>query len=54
MSVSQLGGKDLKRCRDNLRPEQLTGSPLDVEGIDLDVTTDEIVQSIAEGRRYSS
>ena len=37
-----------------IRPEQPTGSPLDIEGIDLDVTTDEIVQSIAEGRRYSS
>lgn len=34
-----------------LRPENLTGSPLDVEGIDLDLTTDEIVSFVREGRR---
>jgi len=36
-----------------IRPERNTASPLDIEGVDLDVTTDEIVQFIAEGRRYS-
>jgi hypothetical protein len=36
-----------------IRPEQPTDSPLDVEGIDLGITTDEIVRSIAESRRYS-
>ena len=36
-----------------IRPERNTTSPLDIEGIDLDVTTGEIVQFIAEGRRYS-
>jgi hypothetical protein len=34
-----------------LRPEQRSGSPLDVKGLDLDVTTDEIVQCVREGRR---
>lgn len=34
-----------------LKPEASTGSPLDVEGIDLDVTTDEIVAFVREGRR---
>ena len=36
-----------------LRPEPSGGSPLDVEGVDLGVTTDEIVAMIREGReRY--
>jgi len=35
-----------------LTPEQPCGSPSDVEGIDLDVTTDEIVAFVREGRRY--
>ena len=34
-----------------LTPEQPTGSPLDVEGLDLDLTTDEIVEFVREGRR---
>ena len=34
-----------------IRPETRAGSPLDVEGIDLDITTAEIVQFIQEGRR---
>jgi len=34
-----------------IRPEEKEGSPLDVKGIDLDVTTDEIVEFIREGRR---
>lgn len=34
-----------------LKPEQSTGSPLDVEGVDLDLTTDEIVAFVREGRR---
>jgi len=32
-------------------PQPKVGSPLDVEGIDLDITATEIVQSIQEGRR---
>lgn len=32
-------------------PRRLTASPLDVAGIDLGVSTDEIVQLVAEGRR---
>ncbi len=34
-----------------IKPETVAGSPLDVEGIDLGLTTDEIVQFIHEGRR---
>lgn len=34
-----------------LRPEPETGSPLDVEGVDIDVTSDEIVAFVREGRR---
>lgn len=34
-----------------IRPEPRKGSPLDVEGIDLDLTADEIVDFIHEGRR---
>ena len=34
-----------------IRPEERTGSPLDVEGIDLGITADEIVEFIREGRR---
>ncbi len=34
-----------------IRPETRAGSPLDVEGIDLGITTAEIVQFIQEGRR---
>ena len=37
-----------------IRPEHPAHSPLDVEGIDLNITKDEIVQSITESRRYSS
>ena len=34
-----------------IRPEQQTGSPLDVEGVDLNITADEIVAFVHEGRR---
>lgn len=34
-----------------LRPTTMTGSPLDVDTVDLDVTTDEIVGFIQESRR---
>ena len=34
-----------------IRPEVSTKSPLDVEGIDLDMTAEEIAAFIAEGRR---
>ncbi|MEA3338296.1 MAG: type II toxin-antitoxin system Phd/YefM family antitoxin [Chloroflexota bacterium] len=36
-----------------LRPVEQKSSPLDVEGIDLGVSTEEIVAFIAESRRYS-
>jgi hypothetical protein len=34
-----------------IRPEIKTDSPLDVEGVDLGITSSEIVQFIQEGRR---
>ena len=34
-----------------IKPETRTGSPLDVEGVDLGLTSAEIVQFINEGRR---
>ena len=34
-----------------IRPERRVGSPLDVKGIDLGITTSEIVRFIQEGRR---
>ena len=34
-----------------IRPEPRQGSPLDIEGIELNVTTSEIVQFIREGRK---
>jgi PAS domain-containing protein len=35
-------------------PENTSGSPLDIEGVDLDLTREEIVEFIHEGRKYSS
>jgi len=34
-----------------ITPERRAGSPLDVEGIDLGITTADIMQFIQEGRR---
>jgi hypothetical protein len=34
-----------------LRPESTGGSPLDVDGVDLEVGIEEILTSIREGRR---
>jgi antitoxin Phd len=34
-----------------LKPQPRSDSPLDVEGIDLDITTSEILKFIEEGRR---
>lgn len=34
-----------------VRPEVKTDSPLDVEGVDLGLTSSEIVQFVQEGRR---
>lgn len=34
-----------------IRPQQRKGSPLDVEGVQLNLTRDEILESIAESRR---
>ncbi len=38
---------------DTVEVESSADSPLAIEGIDLGITTDEIVEFIAEGRRYS-
>jgi len=34
-----------------IKPETSTGSPLDIEGMDLSLTKEEIVNFIVEGRR---
>jgi hypothetical protein len=34
-----------------LKPEMRAGSPLDIEGVDLNLTADEIVAFVREGRR---
>jgi hypothetical protein len=34
-----------------IKPQKRKGSPLDVDGIDLNLSRDEILQSIEEGRR---
>ena len=49
------GSKVIIRRKDGrmfeLRPAPISGSPLDVEIVDLDVTTDEIVKFVRESRR---
>lgn len=35
-----------------IRPAPVSGSPLDVEGVDLGITSDEIIEFVTEGRRY--
>jgi hypothetical protein len=57
LDVAQKDGAVRIRRKDGqsfvLQPESSGVSPLDVEGVDLDVTTDEIVNMIREGReRY--
>ena len=37
-----------------IKPEVKKGSPLDVDGIDLNITTHEIIDFIHEGRRIKS
>lgn len=37
-----------------LKPVEVKASPLDVEGVDLGVSTEEIIDFIAEARRFSS
>jgi hypothetical protein len=50
-------GEVLLKRRDGrmfaIRPVAVQGSPLDVEGIDVDLTAGEIVAFIAESRRYA-
>lgn len=49
-------GEVLIRRRDGsvfvVRPAAVSGSPLDIEGVDLGITSDEIPEFIAESRRY--
>ena len=35
-----------------ITPEAGGGSPLDIEGVDLDLTREEIVEFVKEGRRH--
>jgi hypothetical protein len=55
--VLQQGEVRIKR-RDGqvfvIKPEQRTGSPLDVPGINTTLNASEIVEFIQEGRRYHS
>lgn len=58
LDVAQRDGAVRIRRRDGrsfvLQPEPSGASPLDVEGVDLGVTTDEIVAIVREGReRYT-
>ena len=58
LEIAQRDGAVRIRRRDGrsflVRPERSGASPLDVEGVDLGVTTDEIVAIIREGRqRYA-
>jgi hypothetical protein len=36
-----------------VRPERVTTSPLDIEGVDLNLTAKEIVEAVSDGRRFS-
>ncbi len=36
-----------------ITPEAVSGSPLDVEGVDLNLSREDIVAFIHEGRKYS-
>jgi hypothetical protein len=46
------------KCRDGqtfvIQPDEGKGSPLNVESVDLGVTTKEIVKTVQEGRRRES
>ena len=57
LDVAQRDGAVRIRRRDGrayvLQPEPDARSPLDVEGVDLDLTTDEIVNLVREGRERS-
>ncbi len=54
LEEAQIDGAVEIRRRDGqrfvLKPEKTKGSPLDVEGIDLNLTRDEIVAFVHEGR----
>ncbi len=54
LDIAQRDGEVAIRRRDGqtfiLRPQSSGQSPLDVEGVDLDVTTEEIVEIIRQGR----
>lgn len=57
LDTAQRDGAVRIRHRDGrcyvLRPEPDMGSPLDVEGVDLGLTTDQIVNLVREGRERS-
>ena len=55
LDLATMEGEVRIRRRDGrtfvLRPEEFTRSPLDVEGLDLNLSVDEIINYIHEGRR---
>lgn len=57
LDTAQRDGAVRIRRRDGrcyvLRPERDAGSPLNVEGVDLGLTTDQIVDLVREGRERS-
>lgn len=56
LEIAQKDGAVRIRRKDGhsfvLRPEIRNGSPLDVEPVKIDVSTDEIVRIVREGREY--
>ena len=58
LNEAQKAGAVGIRCEDGrtfvVAPERAAASPLDVPGVDLGVTTEEIVACVREGRRTES
>lgn len=56
LEIAQRDGAVRIRRKDGksfvLQPESRKGSPLDVEPVKMDVTTDEIVRIVREGREH--
>ena len=54
LDVAKRDGSVAIRCRDGqtfiLSPQPMDNSPIDVEGVDLDITTEEIIDINRQGR----